>query len=193
MNAGDWIIYNFAGHAAERLFNPNADRNAALRDDITAEKVLRFSFRFDLWADILDIAEQLTAELVQTHWKCIQELATAVLAVPPRVATVLDEGYHVHRLSAPQIAQVLNNNGIQTPKQFGSVDPDAMFDRLLDRDVAATRLALRSPLMTTEFRNLRRFSEMKFLHPTAPALNHQTWLDHFATANAETVTIHFNP
>src|ERR1700676_1953813 len=172
MSAADWIIYNFAGHAAERLFNPIAHRNTALRDDITAEKVLRVSFRPELWVEVLDTAEQLTNELVQTHRKCIQELAGAILAVPPRTVTILGEEYHVHRLSAPEIAEVLRNNGIQTSKQFGSNDPDIMFERLLERYVVAIRLAERSSVLATEFRNWRRFSEMKFLHPTTPALNH---------------------
>jgi hypothetical protein len=187
MSAADWIIYNFAGHAAERLFNPNADRNRALRDDINAEKFLRTTFHPNLWADMLDMAEHLTDELVQTHRKCIQELADAVLAVPPRSVVILGEEFHVHRLEAPQIAEVLRNNGIQTPRQFGSVNPDAMFDRLLERYVDAVRISERSPLLATEFRNSRRFSEMKFLYPTTPPLNHQMWLDYFAAANAETL------
>ena len=58
MSAADWMVYNLAGHAAERLFNPNANRHTALRDDITAEKVLRVSFPRDLWAEFLDLAEQ---------------------------------------------------------------------------------------------------------------------------------------
>ena len=185
MSAADWIIYNLAGHAAERLFNPNADRNRALRDDINAEKFLRTTFHPNLWDDLLDMAEQLTDQLVQTHRKCIQELTDALLAVPPRVVTILGEEFHVHRLEAPQIAEVLRTNGIQTSRQFGSVDPDAMFERLLERYVEAVRISERSPLLATEFRNSRRFSEMKFPHPTTPPLNHQMWLDYFATAKAE--------
>ena len=187
MSASNWIIYNFAGHAAERLFNPHADRNRALRDDINAEKVLRTTFHHEFWAEVLDITEQLTDELVQAHRKCIQELADAVLAVPPRVVVLLGEEFHVRRLSAPQIAEVLRNNAIQTSRQFESVDPDAMFDRLLERYVEAVRVSERSPLLATEFRNWRHFSEMKFLYPTSPPLNYRMWLDYFATANAETV------
>ena|ERR1700722_1305931 len=154
---------------------------------LSAEKFLRTTLHHEFWAEILEGLEQLTDELVQTHRECIQELADAVLAVPPRVVTILGEQFHVHRLSAPQIAEVLRNNGIQTSRQFGSVDPDAMFDRLLERYVEAVRISERSPLLATEFRNSRRFSEMKFLYPTTPPLNHQMWLEYFATANAETV------
>jgi hypothetical protein len=82
---------------------------------------------------------------------------------------------------------LLRNNGIQTARQFGSVDPDAMFDKLLERYVEAVRISERSSLLATEFRNWRRFSEMKFLYPTTPPLKHQMWLDYFAAANAETV------
>jgi hypothetical protein len=179
MSAANWIIYNFAGHAAERLFNPNANRNSALQDDITAEKFLRLTVHPDFWIAALDNLEYLTAGLVDTHQNCIQELANAILAVPPRVVNILGEEYHVHKLSAPQIAEVLRNNGIETSKQFGSDDPDAMFERLLKRYVMAIRLANRSSVLATEFRNWRRFSEMKFPHPTTPPLNHQIWLDHF--------------
>jgi hypothetical protein len=185
MTAANWIIYNFAGHAAERLFNPNTNRNAALGDDITAEKVLRVSFRSDFWVDALDLAQQITDQLVQTHRKCIQELADAILAIPPRTATVLGDQYHIHRLEAPQIAEILRNNGIQTSRQFGSPDADAMFDKVLERYVAAIRFSERSPILATEFRNWRRFSEMNFLSPTTPRLNHQMWLDTFGKANAE--------
>ena len=102
---------------------------------------------------MLDTTELLTYELVQTHRKCIQELADAVLAVPLRAVVVLGEDYHIYRLSAPQIAQVLRNHGIQTSKQFGSADPDAMFEKLLTRYVMAIRLAERSSVLATEFRN----------------------------------------
>ena len=67
MSSGDLIIYNFAGHAAEHLFDPNANRNGALRDDIIAEKVLRLTLHPDFWVDVVDLAEQETTELVQTH------------------------------------------------------------------------------------------------------------------------------
>jgi len=182
MSGGDLIIYNFAGHAAEHLFNPNANRNGALRDDIIAEKVLR-TFHPDFWADMLDLAEQLTTELVQTHWKCIQELAAAILAVPPRTVTILGEDYHVHKLRASKIAEILSDNGIQTPKQFGSDYTNTTFEKHLERQVTNTRLAERSPIVATEFRNWRRFSEMKV--PTFEVPNHQIWLDCFGTASAE--------
>lgn len=185
MSAADWIIYNFAGHAAQRQFDPNADRNTALRDDITAEKVLRATFHHEWWAEILDLAEQATVELVQTHRKCIQELADTILAVPPRLVVSLGEEYRLHRLIAPQIAEVLRNYAIRTTKEFGSNDPDAMFEKLLERSVAAVRLSDRSSVLATEFRNWRRFSEMKFPHPTVPPLNHQMWLDHFDTAKPD--------
>jgi hypothetical protein len=60
-----------------------------------------------------------------------------------------------------------------------------MFEKLLERYVVAIRLAERSSVLATEFRNWRRFSEMKFLSPTTPRLNHQMWLDTFGKANAE--------
>jgi hypothetical protein len=187
MSAVNWIIYNFAGHAAERLFNPTADRNTALRDDMTAEKVLRTTFHHEWWTEVLDEIEQATLELVQTHQKCIQELAGAILAVPPRTVTVLGEEYHIRRLSAPQVAEVLRNNGIQTSKQFGSDAPDAMVEKVLERNVTVIRLFERSPFLATEFRNWRRFSEMKLLYPTNLPLDHQIWLDYFATTKAEIV------
>lgn len=185
MTAANWIIYNFAGHAAERLFSPNANRNAALEDDITAEKVLRVSFRSNFWVDALDMAEQITDELVQTHRKCIRELADAILVVPPRLVTILCDPYHIHRLETPRIAEILLDNGIQTSQQFGSPDADAMFDKVAERYVAAIRFSERSPILATEFRNWRRFSEMKFLSPTTPRLSHQMWLDTFGKATAE--------
>jgi hypothetical protein len=183
MSSWDLIIYNFAGHAAEHLFNPNANRNGALRDDIIAEKVLRRTCHPDFLADMLDLAEQLTTELVQTHWKCIQELAAAILAVPPRTVTILGEDYHVHKLCASKIAEILSDNRIQTPKQFGSDYTNAIFEKHLERQVTNTRLAERSPIVATEFRNWRRFSEMKV--PTLEVPNHQMWLDYFGTASAE--------
>ena len=183
MSSGDWIIYNFAGHAAEHRFNPNANRDGALRDDIITEKVLRLTFCPDLWADLLGLAEQETTELVQTNWKCIQELAVAIIAVPTRTVTILGENYHVHKLCASKIAEILRNNGIQTSKQFGSDYTDAMFEKLLVRHLTNTRLAERSPIVAAEFRNWRRFSEMKIM--TLEAQNHQPWLDFFGTANAE--------
>lgn len=179
----DLIVYNFAGHAAERLFNPNANRNGALRDDIVAEKVLRFNCHPDLWADKLDSAEQVTSELVQTHWKCIQELAAAILTVPPRTVAILGEDYHVHKLSASNIAEVLRDNGIQISKQFGSDYRNATIEKLLERHVTNTRLAERSPIVATEFRNWRRFSEMKV--PFFEVPNHKIWLDYFGIASAE--------
>jgi len=185
MSAADWMIYNLAGHSAECLFNPNANRNTALRDDITAERVLRVSFPPELWADVLGMAEQLTYELVETHRECIQELADAILAVSARAVVILGEEFHVRRLSAPQIAEVLRNNRIKTSKQFGSIDPDTMFEKLLERYVIAVRLAEKSSVLATEFRKWRRFSEMKFLHPTTPHLNHQMWLDYFDTAKTK--------
>jgi hypothetical protein len=183
MSSEDLIIYNFAGHAAEHLFNPNANRNSALRDDIIADKVLRLTFHPDLWAGILDLAEQKTAELVQTHWKCIQELAAAILAVPPRMVSILGEDYYVHRLCSLKIGEILRDNGIQTSKQFGSDYADAIFDKFLERHVTNIRLNERSPIVATEFRNWRRFSETKV--PISKVPNHEIWLDHFGTASAE--------
>jgi hypothetical protein len=182
MSGWDLIIYNFAGHAAEHLLNPTANRDGALRDDIIAEKVLR-TFHSDFWADTLDLAEQATTELVQTYWKCIQELAAAILAVPPRTVTILGEDYHVHKLCSSKIAEILSDNGIQTPKQFGSDYTTAIFEKQLERQVTNIRLAERSPIVATEFRTWRRFSEMKV--PTFEVPNHQVWLDHFGTASAE--------
>lgn len=182
IGVADWMIYNLAGHVAERIFDPNANRHTALRDDITAEKLLRFSFHRELWAEILDMAEQLTEGLVHAHWTCIQQLADAILTEPSRAVVFQGEECHVHRLSSPKIAEVLHDNGIQASKLFGSEDPDAMFEKLLERSVASSRLAEES-VLATEFRNWRRFSEMKFPHPTAPVLDHKMWLDYFGTSS----------
>jgi hypothetical protein len=182
MSTLDLLIYNFAGHTAERLFNPNANRNGALRDDIVAEKALG-DFQPDFSADTLDLVEQETAKLVQTHWKCIQELAAAILAVPPRTVNILGEDYHVHKLCASQVDEILRGNGIQTSKQFGSDCEDARIEKLLERHVTNTRFAERSPILESEFRNWRRFAEMKV--GNLEAQNHQIWLDYFGTASAE--------
>ena len=181
----DWdlIIYNLAGHAAERLFNPNANRDGALSDDIVAEKVLRGRFPTDSWADTLNLVELQTTEILQTHWKCIQELATAILAVPSRTVTILGEDYRVHKLCSSKIAEILTDNAIQTSKQFGSDHADERFEKLLKRHLTNTRLAEGSLTLATEFRKWRRFSEMKV--STLAASNHQAWLDNFGTANAE--------
>ncbi|HEY4838826.1 MAG TPA: hypothetical protein VIH72_09470 [Candidatus Acidoferrales bacterium] len=178
----DLIIYNLAGHAAEHLLNPDANRDGALRDDIIAEKALRFDLDSNFWAYMLDLVEQETTELVQTHRKCIQELAAAILAVPPRTVTILGEDYQVHKLCASKIAEILSENGIGASNQFGSNYTDAKFEKLLERHVTNTRLAKRSPIIAAEFRNWRRFSEMKA--PTLEAQNHQEWLDFFGTASA---------
>jgi hypothetical protein len=187
MTADNWMVYNFAGHAAERLFNPSANRHTALQDDINAEKCLRTAYHHEDWEGVLDSTEQMTNAIVDFYRTCILELADAVLAVPPRAALILGEDYQIYRLSAPQVAQVLSKHGIRTTKHFETPDPDAMFEKLLTRYVTAIRNAQRSSVLADEFRNWRRFSEMKYLHPTTPALNHQMWLEYFGAINPDGV------
>jgi hypothetical protein len=177
MKSVDLIIYNLAGYAAECLFNPNADRDGALRDDIVVEKILRMSYGTEAWAGLLDLIEDEIAELLRTNWKCIQELAAALLAVRPRIVNILGEEYRIYKLSAPKIEGVLNANGVFTSKRFGTDYTDAIFEKQLERQVTNIRLDERSQILANEFRHWRRFSEMKV--QTLAALNHQAWLDHF--------------
>ena len=181
----DWIIYNLAGYAADKAFDPaGANREGALRDDIVAEKILRATWEPETWILVVGMIEVETAKLVQSHRACIDEMATAILAKTPREVAVLGAKRHVYKLGADEIKEIFTKHGLQTPRRFECGYTDEQFERLLERHALNVRIAEASPTLAAEFYNHRRFAEAKRL-ATLDSLVHQAWVDNYGGAKVE--------
>jgi len=183
--AADWIIYNLAGHAADKAFDPaGASREGALRDDIVADKILRATWEPETWILVIGMIEVETAELAQSRRTCIDEMATALLAETPREFAVLGAKRHVYKLGADKIKDILTKHGLPTPLRFECSYTDEQFERLLERHASNVRIAEASPILAAEFYNHRRFAEAKWL-ATLDSLDHQAWVDNYGGAQVE--------
>lgn len=183
--SADWIIYNLAGHAADTMFSPtDANRGGALRDDIVAEKILRATWQPEQWSLVLGMIEVETANLVQRHRACIDEMATALLAEKPREVAVLGANQHVYKLGADKIEKILTKHRLQTLRRFEYGYTDEQFDRLLERHALNVRIAEASPTLAAEFYNHRRFAEAKYL-ATLNSFDHQEWVHNYGGAKVE--------
>jgi hypothetical protein len=181
----DWIIYNLAGYAADKAFDPaSANRGGALRDDIVAEKILRATWEPETWILVAGMIEVETAKLVQSHRACIDEMATALLAKTPQEVAVLGAKRHVYKLGADKIKEILTKHGLQTPRRFECAYTDEQFERLLERHALNVRIAEASPTLAAEFYNHRRFAEAKRF-ATLDSLDHQAWVDNYGGAKVE--------
>jgi hypothetical protein len=181
----DWIIYNLAGYAADKAFDPaGANREGALRDDIVAEKILRATWEPETWILAVGMIEMETAKLVQSHRACIDEMATALLAKTPREVAVLGAKRHVYKLGADKIKEILTKHGLQTPRRFECDYSDEQFERLLERHALSVGIAEASPTLAAEFYDHRRFAEAKRL-ATLDSLDHQAWVDNYGGAKVE--------
>jgi len=181
----DWIIYNLAGYAAEKAFDPaGANREGALRDDIVVEKILRANCEPETWILVVEMIEAETAKLVQSHRACIDEMATALLAKTPREVAVLSANRHVFKLGADEIKEILTKHGLQTSHRFECGYTDEQFERLLQRHALNVRIGEASPTLAAEFYNHRRFAEGKRV-ATLDFLDHQAWVDNYDGAKVE--------
>lgn len=181
-SAGDWIIYNLSGCAAEKLFNPaGANREGALRDDIVAENILRAIWQPHEWDSVLTVLEDEITHLVLNYWGCIEELAAALLAVTPRTVAVLDETRIVYKLGADKSQQILGKHALQTPLRFGGGYTDEQFTTLLERHALNVRIAEASLILAAESYNHRRFAEAKCID-MLEGLDHQMWANHYGSA-----------
>jgi len=184
-SAADWIIYNLAGHAADTLFDAaGANRGGALRDDIVAEKILRSTWQPHEWDVVLTDIDAQTASLVLNHRACIEELATAILAEPPRTAVVLGEERHIYKLGADKIEEILTKHRLQTPRRFGRDYTDDQFTGLLERHALSIRVGETSPILAAEYYNHRRFAEAK-RRDTLELLDHRMWVNYYGNARVE--------
>lgn len=185
----DWIIYNLAGYAAEKEFDPTeANREGALGDDIVVEKILRASCPPETWILVVEMIEAETAMLVQNHRACIDEMATALLVKTPREVAVLGANRHVYKLGADEIREILMKHGLQTPHRFECGYSDEQFERLLQRHDLNVQIGEASPILAAEFYNHRRFAEAKRL-ATLDSLDHQAWVDNYGGAKVEVLEL----
>ena len=188
----DWIIYNLAGYAAEKEFDPTeANREGALGDDIVVEKILRASCPPETWILVVEMIEAETAMLVQNHRACIDEMATALLVKTPREVAVLGANRHVYKLGADEIREILMKHGLQTPHRFECGYSDEQFERLLQRHDLNVQIGEASPILAAEFYNHRRFAEAKRL-ATLDSLDHQAWVDNYGGAKVEVLELPFS-
>jgi hypothetical protein len=184
-NSAAWIVYYFAGHAAEKVFDAaRANREGALRDDVVAEKILRATWQPYLWDEVLTVIETEIANFALVYRACIEELAAAVLTESPRAVAVLGEERLVYKLCAHKIEEILTKHGLQTRRRFGGDYTDEQFTRLLERHDLNVRIAAASPMLAAESYSHRRFAEAKRFD-TLEFLDHQTWANHYGTATVE--------